>query len=181
MLVLAALVVAAAVGIGLGVYWLNDASQSEHSSAGSTDVADRVSVIATVEKVDPAQYTVSVRVWAVPRGRFTSDGGETANRDIRVLSSGLNGGGLALDSGRRIGAQTIPVELRGTRSGQSPDRLDPRLHGVPVGRGDCGLFADLCCGAGSFAGVAKRTGYGVGAGAGAAGSRYHGGTGPLIG
>ena len=128
MFAVAAIVVAAAVGIGLSVYWLNDASQSEQSSAGNSEAADRVSVIATVEKVDPAQYTAAVRVWAVPRGRFTSDGGATANRDIRVLSTGLNGGGLTLESGRRIAAQTIPVELhRGEITNYPFDRYSADL------------------------------------------------------
>lgn len=111
MLALAVLIVAVAAGLGLGAYWINDAGQSERSSAGDSDAGDRVSVIATIEKVDPAQYVASVRVWAVPRGRFTSDGGETASRDIRVVSNGLNGGGMTLESGRRIAAQVIPVEL----------------------------------------------------------------------
>ncbi len=111
MLAIAAFIVAGAVGVGLCVYWINDASQSEQVGVGNSDSADRVSVITTVEKVDPAQYTATVRVWTVPRGRFTSDSGETANRDITLLSSGLGGGSLPIDSGRRIAAQAIPVEL----------------------------------------------------------------------
>jgi hypothetical protein len=79
--------------------------------AGDADVSDRVSVIADVEKVDAAHYTADVRVWVIPRGRFTSDDGETANSDIQVLSSGLSGGSLSVERGRRIPAQTIPIEL----------------------------------------------------------------------
>ena len=117
-----------------------------------------------VEKVDPAQYTASVRVSAVPRGRFTSDGGETVNREVRVLSSGLSGGGLALESGRRIAAQTIPVELhRGEITNYPFDRYSADLffsavsddETVPI---DVVLFADLRCGAGSSARLAEGTG-----------------------
>lgn len=112
MLALAVVIVVVAAGLGLAAYWLNDAGQAEPSAVGDVAAPDRVSVIATVEKVDPAQYTATVRVWAVPRGRFTSDDGETANRDIRVLSSGLTGGSMTLESGRRIAAQAIPIEFR---------------------------------------------------------------------
>lgn len=117
LLALAVLLVALGVVLGLGTYWFNDsgwfndAGQSDQTGVGDIQTADRVSVIATIEKVDPAQYTATVRVWAVPRGRLSSDGGETANRDIRLLSSGLNGGSMTLESGRRIAAQAIPVEL----------------------------------------------------------------------
>lgn len=112
MLALAVLIVVVAAGVGLAGYWINDVGQSEQSGVGSTETPDRISVIATVEKVDPAQYTATVRVWVIPRGRFTSDGGETASRDIRLLSSGLNGGSMMLEGGRRLAAQAIPVELR---------------------------------------------------------------------
>jgi len=108
---IALLVITVAVGIGLGTYWINDARQSERNSVGDTSPTDRLSVIATVEKVDPAQYMATVRVWAVPRGAFTADDGETANRDIQLLSSGFNDGTLTIKKGRRIAAQAIPVEL----------------------------------------------------------------------
>ena len=136
MLAAAALVVAVAVGIGLAVYWVNDAGQTDHHGAGDTDSADRISVIATVEKVDPAQYTATVRFWAVPRGRFSSDGGETANRDVRVLSNGLDGGSLSIESGRRIAAQTIPVELhRGEITNYPFDRYSADLFFSAVSDG----------------------------------------------
>ena len=53
---------------GAGVYWVNDASQAEQARVGDTEAADRVSVTATIEKVDPARYSATVRVWLVPRG-----------------------------------------------------------------------------------------------------------------
>lgn len=136
MLGIALLFVAAAIGLGLAVYWINDASQSEQDTAGNADAADRVSVIATVEKVDPAQYTTSVRVWAVPRGRFSSDGGATANRDITVFSSGLDGGVLTIGRGRRIAAQMIPVELhRGEITNYPFDRYSADLYFSAVSDG----------------------------------------------
>ena len=132
----ALLVVATAVGIGLVVYWINDASQSEQDSAGNAEATDRVSVIATVERVDPAQYSTTVRVWVVPRGTLTSDGGETANRDIRVLSSGLTGSQLTIESGRRISTQAIPVELHRGEITQYPfDRYSADLYFSAVSDG----------------------------------------------
>ncbi len=136
MLALAVLVVAVAVGVGLGVYWVNDASQAEQARVGDTEAADRVSVTATIEKVDPAQYSATVRVWLVPRGRFTSDGGETANREIRVVSSGLNGGAMVLESGRRIAAQPITLELhRGEITHYPFDRYAADLYFATVADG----------------------------------------------
>jgi|GEM_PF-5288466 len=78
------LVVGIAAGIGLGIHGATYNGQVDEYSAGSPDTEDRVSVMAVIEKVDSAQYVMNVRVWAVAHGRFTSDGGETANRDIRV-------------------------------------------------------------------------------------------------
>ena len=101
MITVAALVVAAAVAIGLGAYWISDAGQTDPEAAGDTDTADRVSVIATVEKVDPAQYTATVRIWAVPRGALSSDGGETANRDVRVVVLAANGPALVVTGAGR--------------------------------------------------------------------------------
>lgn len=111
LLSVAALIVAAAVALGLIVYWINDNGRDEQFGAGHTEAADRVSIIATIEKVDPAQYTASVRVWAVPRGGLTSDEGETSNRDIKILSNSLSGGSMTLDRGRRISLQKMPLEL----------------------------------------------------------------------
>ena len=137
LLLIALTAVAIAVAVGLGVYWINDASQSEQDSAGATEAADRLSVTATIEKVDPAQYSASVRVWAVPQGRFTSDGGQTANRDIRLLTSGLSGGSLTLESGRRIAAQAIPVELhRGEITNYPFDRYAADLYFSAVSEGE---------------------------------------------
>lgn len=136
MLALAVLIVVVAAGLGLAAYWLNDAGQADPGGVGDVAAADRVSVIATVEKVDPAQYTATVRVWAVPRGRFTSDDGETANRDIRVLSSGLTGGSMTLESGRRIAAQAIPIELRSGEITHYPfDRYGADLYFSAVSDG----------------------------------------------
>ena len=56
------------VKVKVGVYLLNDAAQSEPDTAGATGASDRVSVLATIEKVDPGQYTATVRVWAVRAG-----------------------------------------------------------------------------------------------------------------
>lgn len=105
------LVIAAAAGIGMGVYLANDNRQPDDFRTSATEAADRVSITATVEKVDPTQYVMNVRVWAVPHGALTSDGGETATRDIHVRSTGLSGSDLELKAGRRIGAQTIAVEV----------------------------------------------------------------------
>ncbi len=136
LLLIAITAVAIAVAVGLGVYWINDASQSEQDSAGNASAPDRVSVIATVEKVDPAQYATTVRVWVQPRGALTSDGGETANRDLRILSSGLTGGSLTIESGRRIAAQTIPVELhRGEITHYPFDRYSADLYFSAVSDG----------------------------------------------
>ena len=113
------------------MYWVNDASQAEQARVGDTEAADRVSVTATIEKVDPAQYSATVRAWLVPRGRFTSDGGETANRDPGGLQR-PNGGAMVLESGRRIAAQPITLELhRGEITHHPFDRYaaDPLLRG----------------------------------------------------
>ncbi|MFN8032411.1 MAG: DUF4436 family protein [Mycobacterium sp.] len=123
------LVVAAAVGVGMGIYQANDTRQPDNFSTGAADATDRVSIIAAIEKVDPAQYSVTLRVWAVPHGRFTSDDGRTAARDIQVLSTGLSGTSLTLQAGRRIGAQTIPVEVdRGDVSRYPFDRYSADVY-----------------------------------------------------
>lgn len=128
MLGIALTVVLTAAAVGLFVYWINDASQSDRSSAGDTAAPDRVSVFTTVEKVDPARYTANVRISAVPRGRFTSDDGDTANRDIRISGEGLSEGGLLLRSGHRVAAQNIPVELhRGEITNYPFDRYSADL------------------------------------------------------
>lgn len=134
---MALLFVAVAVGIGLGTYWISDAGQaSDYASTGDTDSADRVSLIATVEKVDPAQYAATVRVLAIPRGRFSSDGGETASSDIQLLSSGLRGGSATLERGRRISVQTISVELQQGETTDYPfDRYVADLYFSAVSEG----------------------------------------------
>lgn len=113
MLGIAVLIVTAAVAIGLGLYRISDASLSPDThEVGDSSAADRITLYATVEKVDPAQYTATVRVLAVPRGQYTSDDGDSANRKVQVLSSGLRGGSTVLEPGRRIAVQSIPVELQ---------------------------------------------------------------------
>lgn len=111
LLAVALTVVIAAVCVGMGVYWINDNSQAAKETAGDTGAADRVSVMATVERVDAPRYTASVRIWVIPRGAFTSDDGDTANRDIEVLATGLTEGSLSLTAGRRIASRTMTVEL----------------------------------------------------------------------
>lgn len=111
LLAVSLLVVIVAVCVGLGLYWINDNSQSGEQTAGDAAAGDRVSVMATVERVDAPRYTASVRIWVIPRGGFTSDGGDTANRDIEVLASGLTEGNLSLTAGRRIASKTVTVEL----------------------------------------------------------------------
>lgn len=128
--------IAVAVGVGLCVYWLSAASQSaDYPSAGSSDVPDRVSLIATIEKVDPEQYTATVRVLAVPRGRFTADDGESPSRDIQILSSGLSGGSMTLERGRRIAVQPMRVELSGEVTDYPLDRYTGEMYFAAVSEG----------------------------------------------
>ncbi len=123
------LVVGIAAGIGLGIHGATYNGQVDEYSAGSPDTEDRVSVMAVIEKVDSAQYVMNVRVWAVAHGRFTSDGGETANRDIRVRSNAMTGDGLLLAAGRRVGAVSVPVEFdRGEIANYPLDRYSGDLY-----------------------------------------------------
>jgi hypothetical protein len=111
LLTAALLVVIAAVCVGIGLYWITLNSQSAEETAGDPGASDRVSVMSTVERIDAPRYTASVRIWVIPRGSFTSDGGDTANRDIEVLATGINEGNLSLTGGRRIASKTVTVEL----------------------------------------------------------------------
>lgn len=136
MLAVALTLVLVAAGLGMLAYWINDNSQSDVHTAGNSDIAERVSVVATIEKVDAPQYTANARLWVIPRGRLTSDGGETPSRDIQVLASGLPGGSLALTSGRRISAQTMPVEIhRGEITNYPFDRYAADLYVTAVSDG----------------------------------------------
>ncbi len=131
------IVIAAAVGVGLAVYQTNANRQPEDHSTGAADAADRVSITAIIEKVDTSQYAMNMRVWAVPHGRFTSDGGETANRDIQVQSTGLNGTSMTLKAGQRIGAQSVPIEIdRGDVSTYPFDRYTADLYFSAVADGE---------------------------------------------
>ncbi|QRY42335.1 DUF4436 family protein (plasmid) [Microbacterium hominis] len=99
-----------AVGIGLAVMAIQDATRPGVSEAGETDSRDRVTLHATLESVSAAQGTFTMRIWPTPHGKLAN--GSVSAADLSVSISGATGSDLVFRAGERLGGRSVTVEFQ---------------------------------------------------------------------
>ncbi|MFI1154667.1 DUF4436 family protein [Streptomyces sp. NPDC020817] len=107
----ALLVVVVACGVGLAAFASDFESQPGTVVTGAAEAMDRVTTEASVQRVNPGQDDLELRVWVEPHGALASSRGETPAREIEVMTPGLTGRSLVFPAGQRTGAHDLGVEL----------------------------------------------------------------------
>ncbi|MGW3044324.1 DUF4436 family protein [Kitasatospora sp. NPDC001159] len=118
-----------ACGVGLLAFRADVKSQPGGISTGAADVADRLSITASVQRVNAGRDDLDLRVLVVPHGALSAAGGDAPARDITVATSGITRGTLTFPAGQRIGAQDLLVELESGEFADYPfDRYKAEIY-----------------------------------------------------
>ncbi|MEU9047613.1 MULTISPECIES: DUF4436 family protein [unclassified Kitasatospora] len=122
-------VMAVACGIGLVAFLSDVKSQPGGTSTGAADAADRLSITASVQRVNAGADDLDLRVLVVPHGALSAADGVSPTRDITVSTSGITRGTLTFPAGQRINAQDLLVGLESGEFADYPfDRYKAEIY-----------------------------------------------------
>jgi hypothetical protein len=100
----------------VGVYLSHLDRGGRHSGfgAGATTAPDRVDIVATINRVEPARNDAQVRVFVTVVGKYAQDGDDLVPaRDLTVDTSSLSAAELTYPAGKRVVSKDMLMDLPG--------------------------------------------------------------------